>query len=884
MALSRSGLGTYEILAPLGAGGMGEVYRAKDTKLGREVALKILPATFTSDPDRVARFRREAQVLAALNHPHIAQIYGLDEANATHFLVLELVDGESLDKRIARGKIPVNEALAIAKQIAEALEAAHEKGIIHRDLKPANIALTRDGDVKVLDFGLAKALGTSGPVVDLTNSPTVAPMTMHATILGTAAYMSPEQAKGHAVDKRADIWAFGVVFAEMLAGKAMYVGDTVSEILAAVITKLPDLGILPASTPTAVRQLIARCLERDPRTRLRDIGEARITLERQRADPIDAARDAAEPGAPPRAWLPWAIAAMAIVAAGAVVAIVGRSSQQAPLLPVRFEIGAPDGYTIVAQGLAMSPDGRRIAYSVLPDGAGDDEQTRLAIRSLDSMDARILQGTDGAAFPFWSADSQSVAFFASGKLQRIDVNGGLSQTIAESVQGISGTWNRDGVILFGEFGDNDVISRVSASGGSVTKATHLDPTQHEQWHHTPSFLPDGRHFLYLAGPPAVVYVGSLDSDERVRLTASDTRAIYADGYLLFVRERRLFAQPFDPRTFALSGDAIPIADDIINNPASSMAGISASTTGALIYRAGILTPQMGRLAWFDRAGRQVGFAGNRQSFLDVELSPDGARFAASVANSQTRGYDIWVFDLARDAGTRLTFDDAIHQSPKWSPRGDAIAFQSLTMGRSTLGIKAADGTGQERTVAVTPSPAAIDSWFGDSLVYEMSDPRTSWDLWRLTLDKSRSQPLVQLPGRQEMAAISPDGRWLAYRSTESGRSEIYATRFPDVIGKWQLSVAGGSSPRWRHDGRELYFLSPDRKLMAVPIAGTEHGLAVGRPVPLFETPRAPSVSWPYDVSADGQKFLFNIAASQAQQQIKVVLNWQEELKPRVPTR
>jgi Tol biopolymer transport system component len=864
---------------------MGEVYRARDTKLGRDVALKILPGAFALDAERIARFKREAQVLASLNHPHIGAIYGFEDGEGVHALVLELVDGPTLADRIAQGPMPIEEALPIAKQIAEALEAAHEQGIIHRDLKPANIKVRADGTVKVLDYGLAKALDTSGSVVvDLTNSPTVAPMTMQATILGTAAYMSPEQAKGKAIDKRTDIWAFGIVFAEMLAGKALYPGDTASEILAAVIMTPPDLGALPASTPTAVRQLIARCLERDPKARLRDIGEARIALERHPADSIDVARGGGGPAAPRRAWLRWAIAATIIVVAGAVVAMVGRSASRAPQALVRFEVGAPDGYRIVAQGLAMSPDGRRIAYSVAPETETDDSQTRLAIRSLDSMDARVLQGTDGAAFPFWSPDSQSVAFFASGRLQRISVNGGLPQTIAESVLGISGTWNRDGVILFGGFEGNDVILRVSASGGPVTKATHLDPAQHEQWHHTPSFLPDGRHFLYLAGLPTVVYVGSLDSDERVRLIASDTRAIYSAGHLLYVRERRLFAQPIDPSTFALSGDAVPIADDITHNPASSMAGISASTTGALIYRAGSLTPRMGRLAWFDRTGRQIGFAGDGQSFLEVELSPDGTRFAASVGNAQTQGYDIWVFDVVRNVGARVTFDDGVHQSPKWSPRGDAVVFQKLTSGRSTFGIKAADGTGQEREVAAAHGDAAIDSWYGDSIVYEISDPKTSWDLWRLTLDKRNAQPLIQMPGRQEMAAISPDGRWLAYRSTESGRSEIYVTRFPDATGKWQVSIAGGSSPRWRRDAQELYFLSLDRKLMAVKVAGTPQGLEVGRPVPLFETPTAPSVSWPYDVTPDGQKFLFNIAAGQAQQGIKVVLDWTEELKQRVPSR
>jgi hypothetical protein len=448
------------------------------------------------------------------------------------------------------------------------------------------------------------------------------------------------------------------------------------------------------------------------------------------------------------------------------------------------------------------------------------------------------------------------------------------QTIAESGEATNGTWSRGDVILFAET-ENDGISRVAASGGPVTKATHVDTALREQWHHTPSFLPDGRHFLFLGGPPGAVYVGALDSTERTRLTASDTRAIYGAGRLLFVRERRLFAQPFDPGTLALSGQAVPLADDIINNPTSSIAGVSASSTGTVIYRNGSLNGGAGHLAWFDRTGHEIGTVGEGYSFLEVELSPDGKRFAATVSDPKTRASDVWVFDVARNAGTRITLDGSLHDSPKWSPAGDRVMFHDVGQGRATVAIKSADGTGPERTVLALNSTATPDSWYGDgrAILYEASDPMTSWDLWTSPVDTPNPHPVVQLPGSQDLGAVSADGQWLAYRSTESGRSEIYVTRFPAAAGKWQVSISGGISPRWRRDGRELYFLSPDHKLMAVTVKGTASGFEVGRPLPLFDAAVASQFNWPYDVSADGQRFLINIAATQTEQQINVVLNW-----------
>jgi Tol biopolymer transport system component len=910
-----SRIGGYEVIAAIGAGGMGEVYRARDTRLNRDVALKILPEAFATDPERLARFEREAQVLASLNHPHIAAIHGLEESDGVRALVLEFVDGDTLADRIARGPIALDEALLIARQIAEALDAAHEQGIIHRDLKPANIKVRDDGTVKVLDFGLAKLAGPPkgghyvSPDRSVRLQPDLSPtitspalMTGVGVLLGTAAYMSPEQAKGREADKRTDIWAFGCVLYEMLTGTRAFGGDDVTETLAAIIKSEPDWSRLPPGTPESIRRLLRRSLEKDRRGRLADIADARLDL-------VDAASPAAtrEPAAQGSART---LAMSARIAWGlfalAVAAVVAVSYFQWSAVPparqrIRFTIAPPDGWTValdVGGGgaanlpIAVSPDGNQLAM-VARNAEG---RQRLWVRSLEALAARELPGTDGAVAPFWSPDSRFVAFFADGKLKKIDVGGGAPVTLCSIASFNSGTWSTQGVIVFSRAGGGasggGALLKVPQSGGVPTAATTLGDD--EALHIRPSFLPDGRHFLYrVTGPSTVagrMYVGSLDSNDRVMLPDPIGNASYSRGHLLFVRESTLMAQPFDVQRLALTGEPVPVADQIQTSITSVPVGaFSASENGVLAYQTGTSAEYGVQLTWLDRAGKAVGIVAGRARYNDIELSPDGRQAAVSIPRPEQRR-DVWLIDMARGVPTRFTFDEAGAQTAVWSPDGTRVIFNALRSGLSDLFEKSAGG-GPEQVLLTGEGFKVPFSWSSDGR-FVLYSPRTpAMDLWVLPMAGDRKPfPLFQTASRNERQStaaqgnresfvrnygrFSPDGRWVAYVSNESGAQQVYVVPFPDANnGKWQVSPSGGSQPRWRRDGREIFYINDD-VLMAATVSAAGAGLQIGAAQPLFKFRNAGLNRSNYDVAADGQRFLFETRVDDASSPpITVVVNW-----------
>jgi Tol biopolymer transport system component/predicted Ser/Thr protein kinase len=867
-----SKLGPYEILAPIGAGGMGEVYRAKDTKLDREVAIKVLPAVLAQDPERLARFEREAKVLASLNHPNIAQIYGIED----RALVMELVLGESL-----QGPLPLGTAMNHARQIAEALEAAHEKGIIHRDLKPANIMITPTGVVKVLDFGLAALPNRDREGADPVNSPTltISP-TRAGMILGTAAYMSPEQARGKVVDKRADIWAFGVVLFEMLTGQRLFAGDTVSDTLAQVLTKEPDWEQVPAK----VRRLLRKCLEKDPKKRLRDIGDAWELLD-----------DAHAPTAPGRSRLGvagWVTAAVFALIAAALGFVHFREKPPVKEM-VRFEISAPANTTLDNPPV-VSPDGRKIAFVA----TGDDHKRMLWVRSLDSEEVRPLAGTEDAAGTIWSPDSRFLAFSSGDKLKKIEAAGGPAQTLCDASGLAGGAWTSDNRILFGSPGPLQVVS---AAGGMPTPLTTLDRSRNEVQHEFPVMLADGHHFLYLRFSLPLgsggVYIGSLDAkpeqQSTKRLLPDTTPAVYvpsplaggAAGFLLFVRGftlssgaagGTLMAQPFDPKRLELSGDAVPIADKV--------AYFSASPSGVLAF--GTVGAQGNtQLTWYDRKGAVLSSAGEMGEYYDVALSPDQKRVA------YRRGNDLWVFDFARGVNTKFTFGNVSYY-PAWSVDGSRIVFLSIRGGGAGIYQKPSNLAGREELLYQSPEPKGRFSWTHDGKFLMYDAPGKLSDLWILPVGVAAKdrKPLSFLGTEfDELAGrFSPDSRWVAYQSNQSGKFEIYVLPFDAsnpgssaAGGLHQVSNDSGEEAHWSGDGKELFYMAPDGYLMSVDVNAAGGAFQTGAPQRLFKSPATGYGSW--DVAADGKRFLIAApaasgAASPASRPYHVVVNWTELLK------
>ncbi len=917
-------VGPYEVVGALGAGGMGEVYRARDTKLGREVALKVLPEEFASNPERMGRFEREAKVLASLNHPNIAAIYGFEDSGGVHALVMELVEGQTLAEVIAGGQtrsrissgsgssgpgapgtgqsaragvpaprkaLPIDEALPIAKQIAEGLEYAHERGIVHRDLKPANVKITPDGAVKILDFGLAKALTGETPAADPSASPTLSHLATQAgIILGTASYMAPEQAKGKPVDRRADIWAFGCVLYEMLSGRKPFDGETITDILAAVVRAEPDWSLLPANTPPAIRNLLARCLKKDPRQRLQAIGEARIALEEAASGPAEptAAPSPAAPRAPAlqapwRRALPWA-GMLVLAAVAAIFAFQYETRAPRPAPAVISQILPPAGQAFSLNGNvtgppSLSPDGSKLAFAAV----GPDGKQQLWVQTLSSPAAVPLAETDGAMYPFWSPDGRDLGFFANGKLKRINASGGPPLTLCDAPSGRGGAWNESGTILF----TPDLaatIYRVAASGGVSTRV--VDKSTNTGSNRWPQFLPDGMHFLFYdhSDTPGEsgTFVGSLEGGQPKLLLRGASNAVFAPpGYLLFIRQGTLMAERFDLKRLRLQGPALPLAQNVVDNFLIFRAMFTVSATGTLVFQGGNSGGGNSQLLWFDRNGKQIGQAGTTGAYYTPRLSPDGSKLAVSIGGAA--GNNIWVFDLTRGISTRITFSQN-DLGPAWSPDGKTITFESGRGMLFNLYQKAADGSGKTTPLLVDNADEYDPVWSADGryLVFERRSrgATTHLEIWAMpTFGDRKPFPVVQGRFSVSQPSLSPDGRWLAYLSTESGQPQVYAQTFPHGSERWQVSAAGGDWPLWSRNGKELFYISADDKVVSASITEAGSRLIIGKDRPLFQTNALIGPGWPYDVSADGKKFVVaNQKQAQTSQPLTLVINWPSLLK------
>ena len=893
-------LGLYEIVGALGAGGMGEVYRAHDTKLNRDVALKVVPDAFANDPERMARFTREAQTLAALNHPNIAHIHGLEESGNVRALVMELVEGEDLSQRIARGAVPIDEALPVAKQIAEALEAAHEQGIIHRDLKPANIKVSKDGTVKVLDFGLAKLVGPALAVgasdANAAATPTATSpvmLTSAGIVLGTAAYMAPEQARGRAADRRADVWAYGCVLYEMLTATTPFAGKTLTEILAAVIHTEPDWSRVPGSTPQPVRLLLRRCLQKDPRKRLQAIGDARVTIEEILSDAVPAGAVPARPR-PSKWWLAWGAAG--VLTGAAIAGLVARqmtSSAEPPRPVTRFVITLPPGQQLADDSaLTLSSDGSQLAYVAMDEPNGNSQ---IFLRAMDGVDARPIAGTEGASDPFFSPDGQWLGFFAGGSLKKVPLKGGLAERLADITNPRGGAWIDEHTIIFASY--LSTLLRVSDDGGTPQPVTRFEPG--ETGHMSPRPLPGGKAVLFSTASTRMgaIAVQRIDTGMRQDLaqTQGDGAPDYlGSGYLTYAQAGNLMVAPFDSGRNR-TGTAITAVPNVLQ--------YSVSATGSLAYVSGRppAAPET-RLVWVSRNGTEQSVGAPPRFYNQPRLSPDGRRIAVDVIEAADR-MQVWLYDLARDTFSRFTFD-GINRHAVWAPDGKRLAFMSNRDGRQQIFWKLADGNGDAERLTDGGATAAPDvlnipySWSRDGrlLTFARLAPAAAAELCVLPLgdDSTTHSGRTAQVFRRTRAAdgapqLSPDGRWMAYASEESGRREIYVQAYPGPGGRWQISSDGGNEPLWSANGHDLFYRSGDR-MMDVDIS-TEGEFVAGKPRQLFEGSYALAgggyVRANYDVSPDGQRFLMLKPVQHKPApltQINVVLNWSDELKRLVPAR
>jgi len=879
-------LGPYEILAPLGAGGMGEVYRARDTRLDRTVAIKVLNSALVASPELKARFEREAKVISQLQHPHICVLHDIGSENGTDFLVMEFLEGETLSDRIKRGPLPAGELLKVAVEVADALAKAHRAGIIHRDLKPGNVMLTKSG-AKLLDFGLAKPRAVAATAnsssqsifsASATMTSPASPLSSAGSIIGTVQYMAPEQIQGLEADARSDIFGFGTMLYEMATGKRAFDGKTQSSVVGQILAvDPPPISVTQPMAPPALCRLVSTCLAKDPDERFQTIHDVKLRLREIAEAPAAVAPGSGTPIANRLAWVAIAAVMAALALAGTYFVFLASQSKQVlrtTILPPEktvFVTTPPDSGVPV-----LSPDGTKLAF-VARESKG---QISIYVRAMNSLTAQPLAGTTGAIHPFWAPDSYNLGFFADGKLKRIDVNGGPAQELVTADRGRGGAWNRDGIILFTP-SIGGPLMRVPADGGTAVPASTLAPG--ETGHRWPHFLPDGKHFIFwVRGAKSYISVGSLDSLDHRTLIENATNATFVSpGYLLYIRGDTLVAQPFSPGKLEISGSATPIAQHVSLNSASFRGVFSSSETGMLLYQSGG-TSGGWRMEWVDRDGKISRTLPEFGTFFAPTISPDGKRVAVGLDSGGN--VDIWIFDIARGTRTRLTFDPAVDAYPVWTADGKKVIFSSTRNGQNDFYSKNSDGSGNEELLFRDDSDKTYASISSDGryLAYQRLDPagKTGQDIWVLPLVGERKPfPLVASPFLDSSPAVSPDGKWVAYSNDESRRREVYITSISGGGPKWQVSSAGGIAPKWRGDGKELYFLSYDATLNAVDVAASATSITLGTPHALFNHTLQGANFGPYDVSRDGKQFLLNGSVSlEGESPLTLVTNWTAELK------
>ena len=885
-----SRLGHFEIVEPLGAGGMGEVYRAQDTRLDRTVAIKVLPQHLSESPELKQRLEREAKAISSLQHPNICTLHDIGSEDGLDFLVMEHLEGETLAVRLERGPLEMDELLTVGTAMADALDKAHRQGLVHRDLKPGNIMLTKAG-AKLLDFGLAKGTALASDPAALTQSPTMSPLTEKGMLVGTFQYMAPEQMEGEEADARSDLFAFGAVLYEMATGKRAFEGKTQASLIAAVLDREPvPLGQVQPLAPPALDRIIRTCLAKDPDDRFQNAHDVMLQLEWIR----DAGSQAGVPvpvatRRKSREKLAWGVAAISAVIALAAMAMLLRDTTPKPQV-LRAEI-APATNSVFSLSpsspgpVVVSPDGRNLAWAAV----GIDGNTTLWVRTLDETASREIEGSEGTSYPFWSPDSRSVGYFAEGKIKKVLASGGPSITIGEAENPKGGTWSEDGSILFAP-AHNSPIYRITAEGGEPTPVTELSESRKENSHRHPRFLPDGRHFVYFTRVGAMgtavegsgVWITSLDGGEPSRLTHASSQAEFASGHLLFARGDALLAQPFDPDRLEFTGEPRTLVEGVVAMSGAAIAAYSVSQQGLLAYQIGG-GDLMTELAWFSREGARLKTLGDPAFHTGPQISPDQTRAAVTIADSETGAGDIWIYDLERGVRSRFTFDPSEDVTAVWAPDGQQLFWASSRVADFDIFAKNVDGAETDREVlvsdvvqipmSVSPDGRYLAYWRGSGAGTAESDLRL------LSLEGD-GEPidLVVSEFNEGAAQISPDGRWFAYGSDESGQFEVYVTSFPEPGRKWQVSAEGGAQPRWRANGRELYFLTPTAKMMVADVDPSGSGFTVGEVMELFDAPRMPLSGFDYDVSSDGQRFLMNTVGDSAFEPITLVVNWTAELE------
>ncbi len=872
-------LGPYEIAAPIGAGGMGEVYRARDTRLDRDVAIKVLPPHLSASEEMRQRFEREAKAISSLSHAHICALYDVGTHEGTEYLVMEYLEGETLANRLVKGPLPLQQTLTYGIEIADALDKAHRQGIVHRDLKPGNIMLTKSG-VKLLDFGLAKAMAPASPQSGLTSLPTVATpqnLTQQGTILGTFQYMAPEQLEGSEADARSDIFALGAVLYEMATGQKAFQGKSQASLIGSILKEEPQaiFSIAPM-TPPALERVIKTCLAKDPENRFQTAHDVKLQLQW-------VAEGGSQAGVPApvvarrknREKVAWAVAAAAALAAAIFAAAFVR---RAPVKPrtIRFDIPTPEEVTSIDLP-RVSPDGRTIAFNAT-DSSG---KTRIWVRQLNSLTAQPLAGTDGATRPFWSPDSRFLGFVAEGKVKKIDVSGGPPQKICDAPTGSDGSWSSEGVILYDGAGA-DPIYRVAAAGGTPAVAVKADAARKETQVGWPEFLPDGKHFLYMATgqkPEDIEYrIGSLDSTDTKKFAPAQTMITFAPpGYVLFVRDKTLVAQPFNPSSIKTTGEPIPLAERVGTNSVG-LALFSVSREGTLVYRTGEAGT---RMVWVDRSGKELESVGDPGESHNPALSPRGDRLAFDLSDPRGGRADVWIRDLARGVSSRFTFGAADEIAPIWSPDGTRIVFSDNRSGSYDLYEKSADGQGDEKLLLHSDDAKFASDWSRDGryIAYVNQSKDTGFDIFVVpTFGDRKPMPFQKTSFNEFWPMFSPDGRLIAYQSNESGRQEIYVQSFPGPGGKWQVSTAGGVEAKWRADGKEILYRAPDQNLMAVDVKMGD-SFQAGVPKVLFPARVSPGIARNrYVAAGDGQRFLLVAPLKrESMTPTTVVLNWSAEM-------